>query len=63
MYAPMIGISGAIHLAAKRPWMTMVAAGTVMTLWLALAVRDPGPPSTPAPPVPAIAFMKSGNSF
>jgi hypothetical protein len=60
MYAPMIGISGAIHLFVKRPLISAAAVTLVIAVTLGMKSADPGPPPAPtAPSVPAIAFVKT----
>lgn len=58
MYSPFGSISGAIHLFARRPVLSMAVVVLAVVLELGMKVSEPAPPPPPpAPSVPAIAYI------
>jgi hypothetical protein len=49
--APGVGLSGAVHLVAKRPYIAGAIAGAILVITLMRPV--PVPPTPPVPSVPA----------
>jgi hypothetical protein len=51
MYSPGVGVSGVVHVLAKRPYIAAAVAAVVVGASLMISVSPPSAPPTPSVPV------------